>query len=195
MLVADKDGESYLEYDYLWDLMKNVVEFGCSKMTYKPKLVANTTGAVMDLSYEISFDRIFTNPSATVQDLSDRFADAHPEPTHEFMGGEDRWADMDAWAVQNLSEEDLSEFNKVMKEGTIKMQKLMIKDLWGQFESAGKPNAPVRLDLERGENIPPTDSGAAVSQAEYFQAFQNGEYRKNPAAWDARRKAGIAKGI
>ena len=122
-------------------------------------------------------------------------AEAAWKDTLEIMGGEDRWADIDAWAVQNLSEEDLSEFNKVMKEGTIKMQKLMIKDLWGQFESAGKPNAPVRLDLEKGENIPPTDAGAAVSQAEYFQAFQNGEYRKNPAAWDARRKAGILKGI
>ena len=109
MLVADKDGESYLEYDYLWDLMKNVVEFGCSKMTYKPKLVANTTGAVMDLSYEISFDRIFTNPSATVQDLSDRFADAHPEPTHEFIPSSNVYTSVTS-EIPNEGGDDLDHF-------------------------------------------------------------------------------------
>jgi hypothetical protein len=115
--------------------------------------------------------------------------------TMEIMGGEDRWADMDAWAVQNLSPEDLDEFNAVMKDGTLKMQKLMIRDLYKQFEEAGKPNAPVSLDLEQGENMPAGDTKGAITQAEYFEAFKNGEYRKDPGAWDARRKAGMLKGI
>ena len=115
--------------------------------------------------------------------------------TMEIMGGQDRWADLDAWAVRNLSQEDLDEFNAVMKDGTLKMQKLMIRDLWNQFETAGKPNAPVSLDLEKGENIPASTANGAITQAEYFKAFQNGEYRKDPGAWDARRKAGMMKGI
>lgn len=109
MLVADKDGESYLAYDYLWDLLKNVVEFGCSKMTYKPKLVANTTGAVMDLSYEISFDRIFANPSATVQDLSDRFADAHGEKAFEFIPSSGVYTSVTS-EIPNESGDDLDHF-------------------------------------------------------------------------------------
>ena len=117
--------------------------------------------------------------------------------TREIMGGQDRWADLDAWAVGNLSQEDMDEFNSVMKNGTLKMQKLMIRDLWNQFETAGKPNAPASpaLDLEKGENIPVVGNQTAITQAEYFKAFQNGEYRKDPAAWDAKRKAGMMKGI
>ena len=115
--------------------------------------------------------------------------------TLDIMGGEDRWADLDAYAVQNLSEEDLEEFNAVMKDGTLKMQKLMIRDLWSQFEAAGKPDAPASLDLEQGDNIPAGNTKGAISQAEYFAAFKNGEYRKDPGAWDQRRKAGMLKGI
>ena len=115
--------------------------------------------------------------------------------TMEIMGGEDRWADLDAWAVKNLSQEDMDEFNNVMQNGTLKMQKLMIRDLWNQFETAGKPNAPASLDLEKGENIPASNANGAITQAEYFAAFKNGEYRKDPGAWDARRKVGMLKGI
>ena len=102
---------------------------------------------------------------------------------------------MDAWAAKNLSQEDMDEFNAVMQNGTLKMQKLMIRDLWNQFEAAGKPNAPATLDLEKGENIPATNTGGAISQKEYFDAFKNGKYRKDPKGWDERRKAGMLKGI
>ena len=84
MLVADKNSESYLQYTYLWDLMKNVCAWGCVKFSYRPKLVANGTGGTMDLSYEMSYDNIFHNFSNTTIDLSDRFADAHPKDTFEF---------------------------------------------------------------------------------------------------------------
>lgn len=117
--------------------------------------------------------------------------------TLEIMGGEDRWADLDAFAVANLSEADLNEFNEVMKNGTIRMQKLMIRDLWSQFDSSGKPvatAAPVTLDLEKGESLP-SSKGTAVSYAEFIEAFKSGEYRKDPKGWDARRRAGQAKGI
>ena len=118
--------------------------------------------------------------------------------TLEIMGGEDRWADLDAFAVANLSEADLNEFNEVMKNGTIRMQKIMIRDLWNQFDSSGKPvatAAPVTLDLEKGESLPASSKGAAVSYQEYIEAFKSGEYRKDPKGWDARRRAGQAKGI
>jgi len=115
--------------------------------------------------------------------------------TLELMGGEDRWNDLDAFAMENLSEEEIAEFNEVMEKGTLRVQKLMIADIWRQYEAAGKPDAPVKLDLETGDNSKVADSSGAVTQAEYFEAFKNGEYRKNPAEWDQRRQAGLAKGI
>lgn len=130
----------------------------------------------------------------TDQENSQKAQEEAWNSTLEIMGGEDRWSDLDAYAAQNLSDEDLDEFNAVMKDGTIKMQQLMIKDLWSQYKAAGAPPAPATLDLEEGANATPNENGA-ITQAEYFKAFQSGEYRKDPGTWDARRKAGMQKGI
>lgn len=78
MLIADKDGESYLEYTYLWDLLKNLCEGFCCKLTYKPIIRDDAFGAPR-LTYEISYDKIFANPSGNVIDLSSRFADAQED--------------------------------------------------------------------------------------------------------------------
>jgi hypothetical protein len=115
--------------------------------------------------------------------------------TMELMGGEDRWDDLNAYAEGALSEAEIADFNAVMKDGSLYMQKLAIADLWGKYESAGKPEAPVKLDLEGGDNAPASETGGAVTQAEYLEAFRNGEYRKDPDTWDKRRSAGISKGL
>lgn len=78
MLVSDKDGESYLEYTYLWDLLKNLCEGFCCKLTYKPIMRDDASGDPR-LTYEISYDKIFANPSGSAIDLSSRFADAQEE--------------------------------------------------------------------------------------------------------------------
>jgi hypothetical protein len=115
--------------------------------------------------------------------------------TLDLMGGEDRWTDLDSYAVKNLSDDELNEFNEVMKSGSMRMQKLMIADLWGRFSEAGKPVAPAVLDLEAADNIPPSSSSSAITSEEYFAAFKSGEYRKDPKGWDAKRSEGIKKGI
>lgn len=117
------------------------------------------------------------------------------EETMTLMGGEDKWADLDAYAVQNLDEQQLEEFNHVMQNGSLYMQKLMIADLWSKYQAAGAPPAPAQLDLETGSDAPPSNAGGAITQEEYFASFKNGEYRKDPAGWDARRQAGLKKGI
>ncbi len=117
------------------------------------------------------------------------------EETMALMGGEDKWSDLDAFAAKTLSEEEISEFNEIMEKGSLRVQKLMIADLWGKFQAAGAPVAPVQLDLETGSNLSASDAGSAVTQAEYFNAFKTGEYRKDPKGWDARREAGLKKGI
>jgi hypothetical protein len=131
----------------------------------------------------------------TDQEAATKAAEDAWNATMEIMGGEDRWDALDAYAASTLSESEIEEFNAVMKNGSLYMQQLMIKDLWSKYEAAGKPDAPVKLDLEGGDNTPPSDTSGAITQAEYLEAFRNGEYRKDPAAWDERRKAGMAKGI
>lgn len=76
MLYPDAGGESYLEFPYLWDLLKNLCEGNCCKLTYKPLMIPDGL-AVDRLSYSLSYDKIFHNPSNTAIDLSARFADAH----------------------------------------------------------------------------------------------------------------------
>ena len=76
MLYPDKGGESYLEFPYLWDLLKNLCEGQCCKLTYKPLMIPDGL-AVDRLSYTMRYDKIFHNPSNTAIDLSTRFADAH----------------------------------------------------------------------------------------------------------------------
>jgi hypothetical protein len=116
--------------------------------------------------------------------------------TLEIMGGEDRWNDMAAFAEGNLSDEELEEFNDVMKNGTLYVQQLAIKDLWSKFDASGAPAAPAQLDLEEGDNQgSPAPLNSAVSAEEYIQAITNGEYEKDPNGWDQRRRAGMAKGL
>ncbi len=76
MLYPDKGGESYLEFPYLWDLLKNLCEGNCCKLTYKPLMIPDGL-AVDRLSYTMRYDKIFHNPSNISIDLSTRFADAH----------------------------------------------------------------------------------------------------------------------
>ncbi len=76
MLYPDAGGESYLEFPYLWDLLKNLCEGNCCKLTYKPLMIPDGL-AVDRLSYTMRYDKIFHNPSNTSIDLSTRFADAH----------------------------------------------------------------------------------------------------------------------
>ena len=117
------------------------------------------------------------------------------EETMTLMGGKDRWDDLDAFALKTLSEAEIADFNNVMTKGSLHMQKLMIADLWSKFEAAGAPVSPTQLDLETGSNALPGDAGSAITQAEYFNAFKTGEYRKDPKSWDERRAAGLKKGI
>jgi len=76
MLYPDAGGESYLEFPYLWDLLKNLCEGNCCKLTYKPLMIADGL-AVDRLSYSLRYDKLFANPSGLSIDLSTRFADAH----------------------------------------------------------------------------------------------------------------------
>lgn len=118
------------------------------------------------------------------------------ESTLEIMGGEDKWNDLSVYASENLSEEEMEEFNAIMENGTLKMQQLMIADLFGKFSAAGAPVAPVSLDLEGGgASAPVVSENGPLSYQDYLELFQTGEYKNNPELYDKRRQLGMAKGL
>ena len=177
-----------------------------AKEMYSPEGLSDATRTALNEAFgkwqvDTFLDGVKAKDTATMNTFRDSQAKAEAaataawEETLELMGGEDRWGDLSEFAKKNLSEEEIAEFNEVMTKGSMRMQRLMIRDLWSKFDAAGKPVAPVSLDLEDGSNNPPADDNGAVTQAEYLDAFRNGEYRKDPKGWDARRQAGMAKGI
>lgn len=118
------------------------------------------------------------------------------EATMEVMGGEDRWTDLESYALANMDDDELSEFNEVMENGTTRMQQLMIKDVFGRFQAAGAPIAPTVLDLEEGQTGGAPGSGdGPLSSADYLKLLTTGEYKKDPKRYDALRRQGMAKGI
>lgn len=118
------------------------------------------------------------------------------ESTLEIMGGEDRWEDLSAYATQNLSDAEIEEFNDVMENGSLRMQQLMIKDVYGKFAEAGAPVAPTVLDLEEGgTGGDPTGGEAPLSASAFLELMRTGEYKNDPQKYDALRRAGMAKGI
>lgn len=118
------------------------------------------------------------------------------EATLEVMGGEDRWNDMAAYATETLEDDELDEFNEVMEKGTLRMQQLMIKDLYNRFSQAGAPKAPVVLDLEEGATGgDPSKGSEALSAAQYLELLRTGEYKKDPDKYDYLRRLGLSKGL
>lgn len=120
------------------------------------------------------------------------------DSTMEIMEGEDRWNDMSEWALKNLTPDEVDEFNHVMQNGTVRVQALMIRDMFDRFKQAGAPVAPAApapLELEEGSNDNNQQAIQALSQVEYHKILASGEYRKDPAKYDAMRRLGMQKGL
>jgi len=121
------------------------------------------------------------------------------DATLEVMGGQDRWADVEAYALNKMDDAELNEFNDVMKNGTLRMQQLLIKDVFNRFKAEGAPVAPIKpvvLDLVEGSTGGPGVTGdTALTSAQYLALFSSGKYKENPAKYDALRRSGMNKGI
>lgn len=116
------------------------------------------------------------------------------DATIAVMGGEDRWDDMSAFAMKTLPEDEVEEFNHVMEHGTLRMQQLMIKDLYSRYEAAGKPPAPTILELEEGGTTGVEDGSVALSKEQFIKIVGTKEYKANPAKYDALRRLGMQQG-
>lgn len=118
----------------------------------------------------------------------------------ELVGGEEGWNSLVEWGDANLPQEEIDELNAVMQSGNLALQKYAIKSLANQRRAAeGDPEAV----LIPGDAGAPSQ-GAALSAQAYREAEQEARqqfrgdqrgYREAVAKLDARRRAGMQKGL
>ncbi len=116
----------------------------------------------------------------------------------EAIGGEGEWTKMEQFA-NTLPKEDIDAFNSAMASGNPYFQKLAAMDLHrrmvGDTPVAMQEDGTVKnLDLVEPKGGASTEKTVCTKQ-EYLDAFKNGEYKKDPAKWDALRRNGMAKGL
>lgn len=126
-----------------------------------------------------------------------RFTDISKE-----VGGEDGWARLEEWALETLSDDELTAFNAVMESGNQYLQQYAVRELEGRRKAAqgdDKPNLiePSQAAPSGGDNSPLSRDQYISEIAKLGERF--GRDRKGMAEaqahLDARRRAGMAKGL
>lgn len=128
----------------------------------------------------------------------------------EITGGDEGYAAMEAWADANFTDQEYAEYNEIMEGNNWTMQRLALQDL-AQRSKAGNGDAPSSLHPNQVNNsmtgnslelieMQGNDSRGGSDNTPLTNQQYNALYLKtdDPAALaqlDARRRAGIAKGI
>lgn len=118
----------------------------------------------------------------------------------ELVGGEAGWDKLTAWGNENLSDQEIDDLNQVMQSGNAGLQRYAVQMLANKQRAAeGDPSAV----LIQGES-PAAAEGGALSAEAYRQEFLAASktfkgdkrgYQQAVSKLDARRRAGMAKGI
>lgn len=110
----------------------------------------------------------------------------------EVVGGESGWESLEQFALTNLSDSELDEFNSVMSSGNQYAQRLALQDLKAKHTGI----AGTGLDgLVVGGKANAGDGIGLLSREEYIKVIQTKEYKDNPAAYDNARRAAMAQGL
>lgn len=96
----------------------------------------------------------------------------------EPIGGDlEAYQEMTQWAADNLSDQEISDFNTVLESGNTSAIKMAVQNLSTKYSSAN--------GIEPGRQLSgkPNTSGASVyeSTADLMKDMQNPEYAKNPS--------------
>lgn len=121
------------------------------------------------------------------------------EWSDELVGGAENWAALEEWAGANLEDSQIESFNRAMDSGDKWMQELAIREL---NNSMNKAEGDTNVELISGQLSSNTE-GSALSSQEYLREMTSGEFMKLTGSdkakaqesLDARRRAGITKGI
>lgn len=118
----------------------------------------------------------------------------------EPFGGDDGWTALSTWGNENLSPEQVDDLNAVMQSGNLGVQRYALQMLANQKRAAeGDPEAVLITG-----NAPEANGGGALNALDYRDAMikARADHKRDPAGYekavsglDARRRAGMAKGM
>lgn len=118
------------------------------------------------------------------------------------VGGEEGWSLLEEWALETLSDEELTAFNAVMASGNQYLQQYAVRELEGRRKQAQgddkpsliEPSAPAKANEDNG---PLTRDQYVHAIATLSQKYGNDRkaMAEAQAKLDARRRAGMARGI
>lgn len=118
------------------------------------------------------------------------------------VGGEEGWSKLEGWALENLSDDELTAFNAVMESGNMYLQQYAVRELEGRRKAAMGDDNPNLI--EPSATATATEDNSPLSRDQYIREIAQlgskfGRDRKAlaeaQAKLDARRRAGMAKGI
>lgn len=176
-----------------FDANELVTELFKSKdFSFSPETYDKLTEAYGKVFVDMAIQNLKYGAESSIRSHTDSVSKAEQEAFAQVTsvcGGEEGWAKLEEFA-KTLDEATIADFNEAMESGNIKFQQLAVKDLMSRMPKEKQP-----LNLIGGENTPVSGAPMAISAAEYQASFKNGEYAKDPAKWDALRRAGIERGI
>lgn len=132
--------------------------------------------------------------------------------TLSIVGSEEGWESLMTYADENMSDQERDEWNEIMQSNNWTMQRLAIQDLasragvkpsegqqgvhpgQGNNSMTGRSNESLELIEAQGGDAR-SNSGGAITAAEYRAQWSSDLSPAEMEALDARRRAGIAKGI
>lgn len=117
----------------------------------------------------------------------------------ELIGGEGKWDMLNEWADGALTDEEFNDFNAAMQSGNRFIQKLAIESMRNRWaEEVGDIEVNLIPADTAGAADPdnaPLSSEAYINAISQLSALPKDERRAAEAKLDARRRAGMARGI
>lgn len=118
----------------------------------------------------------------------------------ELVGGEESWDAMAEWvsADESISDDEIASFNEAVQSSNKYIQELAIRDMHRRYTEANGDGDPVLVD---GDSASRSSMGGPMTSADYMSeiaridSLPHSERGPATAAADARRQAGINKGI
>ena len=126
-----------------------------------------------------------------------RFTDISKE-----CGGEEGWNRLEEWALESLSDDELTAFNAVMQSGIQYLQMYAVRELEARRKAAQgddevtlvQPSAPA-VDASDNSPLSAQDYIREISQLSQRFGRDRKAAAEAQAKLDARRRAGMAKGL
>ena len=109
----------------------------------------------------------------------------------ESVGGEKAYGEMTAWAAQNLSQEEISDFNAITNSGNAAAIKFAVEAMFNRYRSSEGFEAPLVTGKKASSGVKPYRS-----QAELARDIANPLYHSDPAfRSDVEQRLSVSKDL